>query len=185
VGTLWLFWTAAILAHMRQIPNVPCAAVDLQLAAGACSGLTFILSGLIQAAACFRLDRSPEITLAFNDFFCLSLMLLSPPFIAQEIAFTYAALIDSRPNPILPKPAIIGNFISSIVLVPPLSAHAFKSGPLAWNGAVNFWVFMFVYCVVQFINFYYLVRAMSSGMEMHTAVAEAGTPQSDRNNVQT
>ena len=92
------------------------------------------------AAASFRLDRSPEIIQAFNDY--AFLMIIWP---GSIIAFSYfplglAILSDKREVPVFPRWFGFYNFWMALVLYAGAILLFFKEGPFAWDGLFAFWL---------------------------------------------
>ncbi|POR33836.1 Uncharacterized protein TPAR_05967 [Tolypocladium paradoxum] len=158
-GMFYLGLTAAMSAQLRRIPNLP-------YAAGAACAAFFVMSGLILAVANYRLDRSAEITQALNDLFWFIVVMTWPVFTAQSIAIAYAIVIDCRPKPLFPKPIAMVNIMASILYVPGIAVHCVKTGPLAWNGSVSFWIPLCAFGVQTVIDCICLVRAVSTETEM-------------------
>lgn len=140
-GMFYLALTAIISTQMQRIPNLPLAVSTLQQisgTAGAC--IAFMLPGVVLAVASYRLDRHVEITQAFNDLFWFLLLITWPPLLSQGWAFAYAIITDPQPKPLFPKSMAILNIVAPIIYMPSSAMHCVKTGPLAWNGAITFWV---------------------------------------------
>ncbi|PHH82288.1 hypothetical protein CDD82_6468 [Ophiocordyceps australis] len=156
----YLPFSAAISFQMRRIPTASPMACNLQLAAGAAAVWTLMLPGIFLAVAVYRLDRFPEITLALNDLFWLTIPLPWPLFMIQDYAFAYAILCDPSPKPLFPKKIAMMNLAAPAIFVPAITAHCFKTGPLAWNGAFTYWLVNFTGGVQITIDSLCLVRAI-------------------------
>ncbi|KAH6871217.1 membrane protein [Thelonectria olida] len=139
-GMFYLPLTAAISAQMRRIPNLHYVVSTLQLASGAAGIFTFMMPGMILAVANYSLDRPVEITKALNELFWITALMPWPTFMAQNFAFAYAIIIDSRPTPLFPKPIALLNIVVPVLFVPGIAIHCVKTGPLAWNGGWTFWL---------------------------------------------
>ncbi|RDA88993.1 hypothetical protein CP532_0623 [Ophiocordyceps camponoti-leonardi (nom. inval.)] len=137
---------AIVGSHMRQIPNLNDAVVILQVSCGVVMAYgMLILPGVTLAVITYRLERPAEITQALNDFFWFSFMLPWPTFVLQCLALAYAILQDTRPRPVFPKAAAYINIVAPLFLIPSFGMHFVKDGPLAWNGAITFWVAIFAF----------------------------------------
>jgi len=62
------------------------------------------------------------------------------PFIVQDFAFSYAVLQDRREKPLVPRWMAWVSFVLSMFYWLALGVPMVKSGPMAWNGALAFWV---------------------------------------------
>jgi hypothetical protein len=159
-GLAYFPMAAVVSAQMRCIPNVPYAVIALQLAAGAAVAVFFIVGGLFLAIAVFRLDRPSEITQTLNDLFWLSFLMPVPTFQAQLFALTWAVIVDVRPKPLFPRYLAVINIVIILLFFPMLAMHAFHTGPLAWDGALGFWVPMVIYFTQQLVEYIALFRAI-------------------------
>ncbi|KIM93375.1 hypothetical protein OIDMADRAFT_138039 [Oidiodendron maius Zn] len=165
-GMFYLLFTAVISAQMRRISNPHHAVSALQLASGAAGSLVFIMSGMVLAVTSYRLDRPVEITQALNDLFWVTYCMPWPAFIVQNFAFAYAIIIDRRSKPLFPKSIAVLNIIAPTLYIPAAALHCFKTGPLAWNGSVTFWIPASGWCVQAIVDCFCLVQAVSTEMEM-------------------
>ena len=176
-GMFYAAFTAVISAQMRRIPGVHISAVYLQLAAGAFACLTFLVPAMLFIATAFRPDRAPGTTQALNDMSWIFLVMPWPPFMAQNYAFAYVILTDSRPRPLFPRWLAYVNIWAPIIFAPALLLPFFKTGPFDWSGIFVFWIPALVF-VLQFVaNTAMLLRAIRS--EQVEAVA-APAPTSTR-----
>ncbi|KAI9728519.1 MAG: hypothetical protein M1834_007657 [Cirrosporium novae-zelandiae] len=161
-GMFYLPLTAAISAQMRRVPNLHYAVSILQLASGAAGIFAFMVPAMILGTTAYRLDRPVEITQAFNDLFWITALMPWPTFMAQNFAFAYAVLIDQRLKPLFPKPIALLNIIVPILFAPATAIHCVKTGPLAWNGVLTFWLPGATFCAQVIIDSICLARAIGS-----------------------
>lgn len=159
-GMFYLPLVTAISAQMRRIPNLPYAVSALQLASGAAGIFTFIMPGIILGATNYRLDRPVEITYAMNELFWMTALMPWPTFMAQNFAFSFSILYDSRPKPLFPKYICFVNIITPILFMPAIAIHTATRGPLAWSGALTFWVPGSTFCLQVVIDSLCLLRAI-------------------------
>ncbi|RDA92412.1 hypothetical protein CP533_4741 [Ophiocordyceps camponoti-saundersi (nom. inval.)] len=163
-GMFYLPFTVTISAQMRRIPNhnLNYTVSSLQLASGAAVIFTLVMPGIFLATANYRLDRPVEITQALNDLFWFMIPLPWPIVMAQNLAFAYAIMTDSRPKPLFPKAIGFLNIIVPVVYIPSIAVHCFKTGPLAWNGGVSFWLINIAAGVQMIVDSICLMLVVSS-----------------------
>jgi len=159
-GMFYLPFSAAISYQMRRVPNLHYLVHQLQLASAAAGVWTFILPGIILAATSYRPYRPVEITQMFNDFFWICAFMPWPTFIAQNFAFSYAIIYDSRKKPLFPKELAILNIITPILLTPAIGMHCKKTGSVAYNGAMTFWVPGVAFCLQLILDSWYLYASI-------------------------
>lgn len=116
------------------------------LAVGALPGCLFAAFAFLAAA--FRPDRDPEIIAMLYDLGLLSFVGSLGCFVAQNAVLALAIFLDK--NDVFPKWLA---YMSIWMIVTELMAgpvFIFKSGPLAWNGSISFWLGTGVFVLWQF-----------------------------------
>lgn len=109
----------------------------------ACSGgppAIFLIANIFWLLAAFRPERAPELTLMFNDLAWISFTLLVPYLIAQCLLVALAIYWDDQAKPVLPKWFAHFNVLIAVALMPAAFTALAKSGPIAWDGLLSFWV---------------------------------------------
>lgn len=104
-------------------------------------GMFGFYAGIWYLILSFRPERSAELSQLLNDGAWLQLVggasLCSPLFLAVAIV----ALADKRPAPLFPRWAGWATLFVLLSAVPSSQLiFFFRSGPLAWNGAIGFWL---------------------------------------------
>lgn len=140
IGVTYSLFVATISGQLSRIPGIPRAVIYTQLLGGCITGLYMTLPGYILLVTAYRPERSPDITVAFNDMFWILLILDIPAFAVQELAFSYAVIQDRRPRPLFPRWVAYSTAISTIVYWPALGVPFVYNGALCWNGVVGFWL---------------------------------------------
>ncbi|CAG8981236.1 hypothetical protein HYALB_00003834 [Hymenoscyphus albidus] len=174
-GMFYLPFTAVISGQIRRIPNLHSSVHSLQLAAGAAGIFTFLIPPMILAVITYRLDRNPEITQVLSDLFFIIALIPWPTFLIQNFAFSYAVLVDHREKPIFPKYIALVNVVSPVLFVPGISMHFVKSGPLAWNGGVSFWMAAVAFGIQVCIDSLSLMRCITIESQENATENELST----------
>ncbi|MET0900398.1 MAG: hypothetical protein ABWY45_20990 [Mycobacterium sp.] len=118
----------------------------VSLAVGALPGCLFAAFAFLTAA--FRPDRDPAIIAMLYDLGLLSFVGSLGCFVAQNAVLALAIFLDK--NDIFPKWLA---YMSIWMIVTELLAgpvFIFRSGPLAWNGSISFWMGTAVFVVWEF-----------------------------------
>ncbi|KAI0849532.1 membrane protein [Daldinia vernicosa] len=166
----YLAFTVAISNQLQRIPNLHYIVKALQLVAGGVSSTLFLWAGLVLGLANYRIERNAETTQVLNDLFWFLLVMATPTFVAQYFAFGYSIFVDNSPRRPFPKAMGVSNMITSILFLPPaVSVHIVKTGPMAWDGAVSFWLPLVVWGIQMVLDFICLVRAISLSAETDTS----------------
>src|ERR1700687_5835752 len=119
VGVLWIPWTA-------QLTIVMCVPA-------------------IWATAAFRPEMEPSTIRTLND---LGFILFNITYAAtsvQAIAAGLVGLADESARPVFPRWVSGWAIFAGISFVPLTVMPFFKTGPLAWNGAISFWALFGTY----------------------------------------
>lgn len=74
----------------------------------------------------------------------------------QNFAFVYAIMLDERPKPLFPKWLIPFNIVIPILFAFATGIHTVKTGPLAWNGVLAFYIVGFSFVVQLIVDAVYL-----------------------------
>lgn len=118
----------------------------VSLAVGALPGCLFAAFAFLAAA--FRPDRDPALIAMLYDLGLLSFVGSLGCFVAQNAVLALAIFLDS--NNVFPKWLA---YMSIWMIVTELLAgpvFVFRSGPLAWNGSISFWLGTAVFVVWEF-----------------------------------
>ncbi|OBC01073.1 hypothetical protein A5784_02350 [Mycobacterium sp. 852013-50091_SCH5140682] len=126
------------------------------LAVGAVPGCLFAAFAFVAAA--YRPDRDPDLTALLYDLGLLSFVGSLGCFATQNMVLALAIFLDR--NDVLPKWLA---YMSIWMIVTELLAgpvFVFKSGPLAWNGSISFYVGTVVFVVWEICIIYLLYRTI-------------------------
>lgn len=138
-GLLCPFY-AAIAVQMRDIEGRWSALSLTQAVAGACSCLEIVLPLMIWQAAAFRPERDPATTQTLNDLAWLPFLGLTTTVIIQNVVLAVVVLRDPRQRPLLPRWYGYTNLWVALGIVPAGFIVFFKTGPLAWDGLLAWWL---------------------------------------------
>jgi hypothetical protein len=158
-GTLYVPFTIAVGLVLRGTDRVFATA---QAALGTFGTVFFTLNFLILAIVAFRPARPSEVTQALHDVGFV--MTFSPvaPFTFQYLLIGAAILRDRSEEPPVPRWAGYANLWIGFLLVPACLIPFFKTGPLAWNGVLSFWIPVFVFVAWFGVMFWCVRRALVS-----------------------
>jgi hypothetical protein len=90
-------------------------------------------------------------------------------FIVQTLCLALAVYLDARPEPIYPRWVAYFNLVTAAAMTPAVCAVIFKSGPLAWDGAISFWLRIGAFAVNIAVMFF-VVRAAIARQAAEQAV---------------
>lgn len=95
---------------------------------------------MIWQAAAFRPERDPATTQTLNDLAWLPFLGLTTTVIIQNVVLAAVVLRDPRQRPLLPRWYGYTNLWVALGIVPAGFIVFFKTGPLAWDGLLAWWL---------------------------------------------
>lgn len=136
-------------------------------------GMLFVLEFLyllfFWQTATFRADRDPKLIELLNDMAWIPFVGLTGTAAVQVACFGVAILIDRRPVPVFPRWLGYCNLWVALIFCAGTFNVFFKTGPLAWNGLLAWWLPVLVFAVWLVLVTIYLRKAIDS----HIAEADA------------
>jgi len=100
----------------------------------------FLVANVCWLLAAFRPDRKPELTQLLNDFGWVTFTILVPFLIGQSVILSLAIYFDDQPQPVFKRWVAHFNLLVAAALGPAAFVGVTLSGPLAWDGALSFWL---------------------------------------------
>ena len=100
----------------------------------------FLVANVCWLLAAFRPERNPELTQMFNDFAWITFTSQVPFLIAQSVILALAIYFDDQPHPVFKRWVAHFNLLVAAALVPAAFVGLALTGPLAWDGALSFWL---------------------------------------------
>jgi hypothetical protein len=129
-----------ISIQLRRIEAAPYLGATLQLVAGTVTWMFLSVPLLILFVAAYRADRNPEITQALHDLGWILFLIPVAPFAVQNIIIAAVVLSDTTERPIYPRWIAYANLLIAASFVPDLLLGYFRTGPLAYQGVIAFWL---------------------------------------------
>lgn len=131
--------------------------------------IEFALPTMFWQVASFRVDRDVDVLLALNDLAWLPFVGISAPFFIVPITIALVGFKDKSAHPVFPRWSCYYNLFTASAILPGCMAVVFKTGPLAWNGLLAWWL-----PVVDFgIWFVVMTVLLIKGINRQAAEAEA------------
>jgi hypothetical protein len=148
--SFWATWCAPLVLYVRRTERVPLLtfACLINVGGGAAVITTIAVAWTVMA---FRAEN-PLIAQAFNDFGFFLFLYTWPPFGIFMVMIAIAILRDVNPRPTFPRWVAYYNIYAAIGMAPASFMGLFKTGPLAYNGLLAFWlvaVDFFVWMIVM------------------------------------
>jgi hypothetical protein len=108
---------------------------------GIAGGATlFAIADIFWLIAAFRPDRNPQLVLLLNDMAWLVFTAPVGMVVVANLCLALAIFLGARTEPIFPRWVAYFNMATAAAMTPAACAVIFRTGPLAWDGAVSFWL---------------------------------------------
>ncbi|WP_179469210.1 hypothetical protein [Mycolicibacterium vinylchloridicum] len=121
----------------------------------------FILADYCWGVAAFRPDRDPELISLLNDMAWFFFIAPVGTIIVQNLCLAVSIYLDARPDPIFPRWMAHFSIAIAVLLIPSAFSVLYKSGPLAWNGAVSYTLRLIVLATFIAVTFVVLLRVVN------------------------
>ena len=173
--TLLAPWSMAIAVQMRRIEGENAVLAGSQALLGPLLLVEFYIPCIMWEAAAFRPELDPIFTYRLHDL--ASIMFIALPWtgMLQAILLGVAILQDRGQPPVFPR--WLGYFClwSALAFLPGGLNCLAKTGPLAWNGLLAWWLGLAVFGGWIFVVSICLVRYAIPHQEAETARALKST----------
>jgi hypothetical protein len=130
------------------------------LSASVTGATLFAIADLFWLVAAFRPDRDPQVVQLLNDLAWITFTAPVGMIIAQNLVLALAVRLDRQPRPVFPRWVAPFSVATALAIAPSAFGAVVQSGPLAWNGAVSFWLRIGAYAVYIGVMFAVLRSAV-------------------------
>ncbi len=156
---LLAFYGAALSYQIRRSVGAASPLATAQSLVAACLILEFIFPQMIWQAAAFRGERSAELVQLCYDIGWLLYIGVVGTAMVQMALCGIAVLQDQRPVPLVPRWVAYTCFWSAIGVAGGAFCVFFRTGPIAWNGLIAFWLLALAFFVWMLTMSWAMLRA--------------------------
>ncbi len=154
-----------IVVQMKRMTTQSHVFAYCYLTAAVSGATLFALADIFYLAAAFRPERSPELVMLLNDMAWLIFIAPVGAIVAQNLLLALAVYFDTGPQSASPNPVFprwVGHFavVTALAIAPAVGAAIFRTGPLAWDGAVSFWLRNGAFAAFVIVMFFVLRAAL-------------------------
>jgi hypothetical protein len=128
----------------------------------------YALSAIFFAAAAFRPSRDADLVQVLNDLGWIVFVAPVGMTLIQNLMLALAIYFDDRSQPVYPRWVGHGALVVLVAMAPAAFSVMVTSGPLAWNGAVSFWLRNIAFGV------FLVVLLVATRRAVHRQAAEEG-----------
>jgi hypothetical protein len=169
-GIMLLPFFCVVVVQMKRMATQSQAFAYCYLSAVVSGATLFALADIFFAGAAFRPGRDPDLIMLLND---LGWMVFIAPvgmIVAQNLMLALAVYHDDGANPVFPRWVGHLSLLTMFAMVPSACAVVITSGPLAWDGAVSFWLRNGAFATFTIVMFF-VVRAAIHRQALEEGVA--------------
>lgn len=158
--SFWVTWAAPVLLYVRRMERVPVLTIAAlaNVGGGAAVITTIAVSWTVMA---YRAE-DPAIVQAFLDLGFFLFLYTWPPFGILMVIIAVAIFRDCNARPAYPRWVGYYNLYAAIAMAPASFMGLFKTGPLAYNGMLAFWLValdFFIWMVVMSVMTFKTITA--------------------------
>lgn len=147
-----------IVVQMKRM-SLPSHVLAYSYLAAASTGATlFAIADIFWLIAAYRPARDPQVILLLNDMAFLVFIAPVGATVVMNLCLALAIYLDARQQPIFPRWVAHFNLLTAAAMTPAACAVVFKTGPLAWDGVISFWLRIGAFAVYIAVMFF-VVRA--------------------------
>ena len=159
-GIMLLPLFMVIVIQMKRMATQSHVFAYCYLTAAVSGATLFALADMFYLVAAFRPDRNPELVLLLNDMAWMIFIAPVGVLVAQNLLLGLAIYFDDGPNPVFPR--WVGHFAmaTAVAMAPAVGAAVVKTGPLAWDGVVSFWIRNTAFVAFVIVMFFVLRSAV-------------------------
>ncbi|CAN5560047.1 hypothetical protein BH09ACT7_BH09ACT7_50870 [soil metagenome] len=130
------------------------------LSAAATGATVFAVADVFWLVAAFRPERDPQLTMMLNDMAWLMFTAPVGMLVVQNLVLALAVYLDARTAPVFPRWVAPFSLVIAAAMTPAACAVIFRTGPLAWDGAVSFWLKIGAFSLYLVVMFFVLRAAL-------------------------
>ncbi len=157
-GIMLIPFFMVIVVQMKRMAT-PSQVLAYSYLAAVVSGATlFAIADIFWLVAAFRPERDPQLIQLLNDLAWLTFTAPVGMLVAQTVCLAIAVRLDAAPQPIFPRWVAPFSLAVGAAMAPAACSVIFRTGPLAWNGAISFWIRIGAFTAFLLVMFF-VVRA--------------------------
>jgi hypothetical protein len=159
-GIMLLPMFMVIVVQMKRMATQSHVFAYCYLTAAVSGATLFAVADIFFLVAAFRPGRSPELVVLLNDMAWIVLIAPVGAMVAMNLLLALAVYFDDGPNPVFPR--WVGHFAlaTGLAIAPAVGAAIFRTGPLAWDGVISFWLRNGAFALFVLVMFFVLRGAL-------------------------
>jgi hypothetical protein len=159
-GIMLLPLFMVIVVQMKRMATQSHVYAYCYLAAAVSGATLFALADIFYLVAAFRPDRGAQLVMLLNDMAWIIFIAPVGAFVAMNLFLAAGIYADKGSNPVFPR--WVGHYAvaTALATAPAVGAAIFRTGPLAWDGAISFWLRNGAFALFVVVMFFVLRGAL-------------------------
>lgn len=171
IGVSLIPFFTVVVAQMMRMQSASRVFAYSYLVAVVNGATMFALADLFWLIAAYRPERDPQLTMLLNDLAWFAFITPVGFVMVQNFCLAMAVYLDKGVKRIFPVWVGHFNIVIALLMAPSAFAVMHKTGPMAWDGSISFWLHMGAYGIYVAVMFL-VVRSALQKQES----ARQGTP---------
>jgi hypothetical protein len=167
LGVMLMPFFMVIVVQMKRMATQSHVFAYCYLTAAVSGATIFALANIFYLVAAFRPDRNPELTMLLNDMAWITFIAPVGMIVGQNLLLGLAIYFDKTSHPVFPRWVAPFSIATAVAIAPAALAAIVRTGPLAWDGLVSFWLRNGAYATFLIVMFFVVRAALH-----HQAVEE-------------
>lgn len=151
---------ALIVVQMKRMATPTQVLAYCYLTAVVSGATLFALADIFWLVAAYRPERNPQLIQLLNDLAWITFIAPVGMLVVQNLCLALAVYLDARPRPVFPRWVAPFNIVTAAAMTPAACAAVFRTGPLAWDGLVSFWLRIGAFTLYVVVMFFVLRAAI-------------------------
>jgi hypothetical protein len=174
----WGVLVAAVSSQMARIEGRTVVLSLLQAISGCVGWVCLLFPTMFLCIATYRPERSPETTQTLHDLGWITAFMPLVPFALMAVAIAAATFQDHAEHPVYPRWFAYANLWAALLFAPGAFLIFFKTGPLAYDGVLVFWVPFVIFGAWILLLAWGVRRAALAGLRAHPQSSDIVSEQS-------
>lgn len=162
IGVSLIPFFAVIVVQMMRMASASRVFAYSYLVAVVNGATLFALADLAWLVAAYRPERNPQLTMLLNDVAWFAFISPVGFVMVQNFCLAMAVYFDNGARRVFPRWVGHFNMATVFLIAPSAFALMYKTGPLAWDGAISFWLRMATFAVYIAVMFFVVRRAIQT-----------------------
>ncbi|MEV4241482.1 MULTISPECIES: hypothetical protein [Nocardia] len=159
-GIMLIPFFMVIVIQMKRMAT-PSQVLAYGYLASVTSGATlFAIADIFWLVAAFRPERNPQLIMLLNDLAWITFTAPVGMLIVLNLCLALAVWLDRQPTPIFPRWVSYFSIAIAMAMTPGAFAVIFRTGPLAWDGIVSFWLRIGAFSLYLVVMFFVVLAAV-------------------------